>query len=272
MEKSLRPNITKLQEVGFSNEDISGIISANSAPFRFNIVSKIDFWMEVLGSVENLSVVLKARGAALISSSLENVIMPNISFLREHCGLSTRQIVRLIKSCPKLISSKPEFVKRVAERAEELGIDRSSVYFIEALIAVSTVSKRTIDARLNNLRNIGFSQEEVALLISRYPLTLTKSEKLVARKMEFLMKEAGCNKLHVIRNPFLFCCNLENRLIPRNIVRKLLMSKGIRVLTFATFANVSDQKFVERFILPYENVIPGLHRAFADAGSTEAIN
>ncbi|XP_078150237.1 transcription termination factor MTERF8, chloroplastic-like [Carex rostrata] len=272
VEKNWKPNIAKLQELGFSIEDISGIIARNPFIFRFNIVSKIDFWIEVLGSVENLSVVLKARGAALISSSLENVIMPNISFLREHCGLSTRQIVRLIKSCPKLLSSKPEFVKRVAERAEELGIDRSSVYFLEALIAVSTVSQRTIDARLNNLRNIGFSQEEVALLISRYPLTLTKSEKLVARKIEFLMKEAGCNKLHVIRNPFLFCSNLENRLIPRNIVRKILMLKGIRVPAFATFAIRSDEKFVERFILPYENVIPGLHRAFADAGSTEAIN
>ena len=86
------------------------------------------------------------------------------------------------------------------------------------------------------------------------------------------MKEAGCDKLHVIRNPFLFSCHLENRLIPRNIVRKLLMLKGIPVPKFATFAKPSDEKFVERFILPYEHVIPGLHRAFADAGSTEAIN
>ncbi|XP_078150238.1 uncharacterized protein LOC144545544 [Carex rostrata] len=272
VEKSLRPNITKLQEVGFSNEDISGIISANSAPFRFNIVSKIDFWMGVLESVDNLSVVLKARGVALIASSLENVIMPNLSFLLENCGLSTRQIVRVIRQSPQLISSRPEYVKRIVERIDELGIDRSSASFVEALISVSTVSEHTVDAKLNNLRNIGFSQEEVARLISRFPSLLTKSEKLVARKMEFLMKEAGCDKLHVIRNPFLFCCNLENRLIPRNIVRKILMLKGIPVPKFATFAKPSDEKFVERFILPYENVIPGLHRAFADAASTEPIN
>ena len=173
-----------------------------------------------------------------------------------------------------MISSRSEYVKRVVERVDELGIDRSSLHFIEALIAVSSVSERTIDARLNNLRNIGFSLEEVALLIGKFPSLLTKSEKLVARKMEFLMKEAGCDKLHVIRNPFLFLLQLGEPADSRNIVRKLLLSKGLPVanLKFATFARPSDEKFVKKFVLPYEHVIPGLHRAFADAGSTEAID
>ncbi|XP_078150418.1 transcription termination factor MTEF18, mitochondrial-like [Carex rostrata] len=269
VEKNWRPNIAKLQEVGFSMEDISGIISVNPDLFGFNFVSKIDFWMEVLGSVENLSVVLKVWRGGLIARSLEKVIMPNLSFLQENCGLSTRQIVRVIKSSPKLLTSKPEFVKRVPERVEELGIARSSGSFCSALIAVSCMSERTIDAKLNNLRNIGFSQEEVTLLISKAPLLLKISEKSMGRKMEFLMKEAGCDKLHVIRNPFLFNCGLENRLIPRNLVRKLLMSKGLPVanLKFASFARPSDENFVEKFILPNEHAIPGLHRAYADASA-----
>ncbi|XP_078150235.1 transcription termination factor MTERF15, mitochondrial-like [Carex rostrata] len=274
VEKNWRPNITKLQEVGFSMEDISGIISVNPDLFGFNFVSKIEFWMGFLGSVENLSVVLKVWRGGLIASSLEKVIMPNLSFLLKDCGLSTLQIVRVIKSSPKLLSSKLEFVKRVPERVEELGIARSSASFCDALIAVSSMSESSIDAKVNNLRNIGFSQEEVALLISKYPLLLKKSEKSVVRKMEFLMKEAGCDKLHVIRNPFFLGCSLENRLIPRNIVRKILISKGLPVanLKFATFARPSDEKFVEKFILPYEHVIPGLHRAYADAGRIEGID
>ncbi|XP_078150234.1 uncharacterized protein LOC144545541 [Carex rostrata] len=274
VEKNWKPNIAKLQELGFSIKDISGIMTRNTFIFRGNFVSKINFWMGVLGSVENLSVVLNVWRGALIASSLENVIMPNISFLREHCGLSTRQIVRLIKSGPKLLSSKPEFVKRVAERAEELGIDRSSASFVGALIAINCLNQRTIDARLNNLRSLGFSPEEVAVLISKYPLLLKKKEKLLGRKLEFLMKEAGCNKLHVIQNPSLLTLSLENRLIPRNTVRKLLMSKGLSVanLSFATFAILTDKQFVEKFVLPYEPAIPGLHRAFADAGTIEGID
>ncbi|XP_078153236.1 uncharacterized protein LOC144548445 [Carex rostrata] len=274
VEKNWRPNIAKLQQLGFSMEDISGIIVCNPALFVSNFVLKIDIWMRILGSKENLSVVLKRWGSgAVIGSSMENVIMPNLSFLRKQYGLSNDQLIRLMKSAG-LISFNRAAVKRVAERVEELGIDRSSAYFVEALIAVSSMSQHTLDAKINNLRNIGLSQEEVALLISKSPSLLTKSEKLVARKMEFLIKEAGCDKLHVIRNPFLFCCGLENRLIPRNIVRKLLKSKGLPVadLSFATFANPSDEKFVEKYVLPYEPVIPGLHRAFADAGRIEGID
>ncbi|XP_078161451.1 transcription termination factor MTERF15, mitochondrial-like [Carex rostrata] len=267
VEKNWKPNIAKLQEVGFSIEDISGIIASSPSLFRFNCASKIEFWIGVLGSVENLYVVLKTRDGALISSSLEKVILPRLSYLKQQCGLSNHQVARLIKSNPRLISARPDVFEKVVERALELGVAPSSGTFINALIVVSTQNKHNIDARLNNLRNLGFSQEEVELMIRKKPTVLAVPEKIVGSKMEFLMKEAGCDKLHVIQNPVLFTYSLEKRLIPRNLVRKLLMSKGLPVanLKFSTIVNPSNEKFVNKFILPYENIIPGLHQAYADA-------
>jgi mTERF domain-containing protein len=56
------------------------------------------------------------------------------------------------------------------------------------------------------------------------------SEEMVGRKMEFLIKEAGCDKLHLVRNKVLLTLSLEKRLIPpRSLVRKLLESKGLPV-------------------------------------------
>ncbi|XP_078162004.1 transcription termination factor MTEF18, mitochondrial-like [Carex rostrata] len=268
VEKNWRPNIGKLQELGFSTEFISGLISRNPHLFRFNFLPKLDFWMEFLGSVESLSVVLKVWGGAPLGSNWENVIMPNLSFLQEECGLSPRQIVRLMKSAPRVISYRPEIVKMKAEKAAGLVNARSSGIFTDALIVVCCLSQHTIDARLNNLRNLGLSLKEVDYLVGKAPLLLTKTEEMIGRKMEFLMKEAGIDKLHVIRNPFLLMSSLENRLIPRNLVRKLLMSKGLpgANLKFASFIRPSDKEFVEKFVLPHENAIPDLHRAYADAG------
>jgi hypothetical protein len=102
-EKSLKPNVAKLQEIGFSVEEIPGIISRSPSEFLFNFVPKIDFWMKALGSVENLSVVLK-RCASILHMDLEKIVVPILSFLQEQCCRSPTQIVQLIKSGPRLIT------------------------------------------------------------------------------------------------------------------------------------------------------------------------
>ncbi|XP_078172801.1 transcription termination factor MTERF8, chloroplastic-like [Carex rostrata] len=272
VENNMRPNIAHLKELGFSIEDISGIMSRYPILLRFNIVEKLDSWLGVLGSVDYLSVVMK-RQPGVIQSSFENVTMPNVSFLQEQCGLSVRQIVQLIKTCPRLIKSKTEILKMKAEEADQLGVARSSGTFVQALTIVYFLSQDTIDSRLNNFRNLGLSHEEVALMISKAPYLLSKLEKETGRTMEFLINEAGCSKIDLVRNPSLLMYSLEKRLIPRCIVRKLLMSEGLPVSHSAliSFMNKTETCFVEKFILPYEHVIPGLHQAYADASDGKIV-
>ena len=85
--------------------------------------------------------------------------------------------------------------------------------------------------------------------------------------MDFLIKEAVCDKLHVVRNPFLLNLSLEKRLIPRVLIRKLLESKGFPVKALASCVGLNEVRFVEKFVLPYEHAIPGLHQAYRDACS-----
>ncbi|KAJ4743727.1 Mitochondrial transcription termination factor-like [Rhynchospora pubera] len=266
VERNLRPNVAKLQEVGFSIHDISSIISRNPNLFKFNFAPKIDFWFGVLGSVENLSVAIR-RPHNFLTMNLEKAILPNLYFLKDHCGFSPSQIVRLIRSAPGVVGCSTESLKKKAQRADKLGIARSSGMFLYALITISKLSQHTIDRRLNNLKSLGLSQEEVNLIVSKDPLLLGLKEKLVSSKMEFLLKDAGCDKLDVVQNPTLLNLSLENRLIPRNVVRKLLMSKGSPPANYKLISLVTptEKKFVEKYVLPYEHVIPGLHRAYADA-------
>lgn len=255
----------KLLEIGLSIEDISGIISRCPKLFLYKIVPKIDFWMEALGSLENMSVVLK-YAPFLLGHNLEKVLVPNLFLLQKQCGLSVCQIVRLIKCAPRLMASRPEAMKINVTRAEELGVRCPSPMFVYAFI-VSSLNKRTVDAKLNNLKCLGFSAEEISALVSKLPLVLRISTEMMRCKVEFLLKEVGCDKLHLVSTPYLLTLSLEKRLIPRSLVQKLLKLKGFPVANqkFASIVVLPDKRFVEKFVLPYEPVIPGLHQAYADA-------
>ncbi|XP_078150279.1 transcription termination factor MTEF18, mitochondrial-like [Carex rostrata] len=272
VEKNWRPNVAKLQEVGISIEDISCIISHSPKAFQSNFVSKVDFWKRVLGSVENLTLVLK-RSATLLQSNLEKAIVPNLSFLEEQCGLSVCQIAQLIKCQPRFIMSSTEVLNMRAKRAEELGVSRSSQMFVYALLVVG-LNQRIIDARLTNLKSLGFSQDEVTTLVSKSPMVLTITEEMIRSKIQFIIKDAGCDKLHVVRNPSVLSLSLEKRLIPRSLVLKLLKSKGLPVAKrgFLFLARQTEKNFLEKIVLSYEHTIPGLHRAYTDAvsGKTSA--
>ncbi|XP_078151287.1 transcription termination factor MTEF18, mitochondrial-like [Carex rostrata] len=270
VEKKWRPNIAKLLELGFSIEDISDIIADNPYIFQKNFVPKIDFLLGILGSVENLSVILKAtKNSFFIRSSLDKVFIPNLSFLQEHCGFSPSQLMQIMISAPAMMSFRHDVFKMEVERAEELGVARSSGTFINALLTVCYQKQCTIDAKLDNLTSIGFSQEEVALMIRKTPMLLRVPEKLVISKMEYLIKEADFDKIDVVKYPALLAYSLENRLIPRTIVKKLLMVKELPVAykKFGNFIQLSEEKFLNKFILPYEHAIPGLSRAYADAST-----
>jgi mTERF domain-containing protein, mitochondrial len=275
VENSWRPAVAKLQEIGLSIEDISSIISDNPSMFRLNIVPKLDFWKQYLCSVKNPYAFLR-NSPAMFRSNLEKVVMPNLSFLQEECGLSVRQILQLTISSPRWISSNPETLKMTAKRADQLGVRRSSPMFVYALITVGSLNRCTVDARLNNLRRLGFSQEEVNSIVSKLPVVLRIPEELIGRKLEFLVKEAGSDKPYLLSNVSLFTYSLEKRLIPRNQVRKLLKLKGLPVANFkfATFINPTEQRFLKKFILPYEPAIPGLHQAYTDAcaGDVRGLN
>ncbi|XP_078149150.1 transcription termination factor MTERF15, mitochondrial-like [Carex rostrata] len=274
VEKCLKPRISELEEIGFSPSEISLLFSVCPTMFQSTkLKQKVQFWLGIFGSVEKLLCAFK-EGNYLLGVNLDNAVIPNITFLQEQCGLSACQISQLVKSSPRRITSKPEVFKMYVKRAKELGISPPSNTFVYALIVVGGLNQSTVDARLCHLKSLGLSHEEVTLLITKCPNVLEKTEKNIGQKMEFLLKQAGCGKIDVIKNPSLLTFSLEKRLIPRSLVQKLLKSRGIPVANnaFASFMMLNEKRFLEKYVLPYQETVPGLHQTYIDAcaGKTAA--
>jgi mTERF domain-containing protein len=89
VERTLAPIVTGLTGLGLSHTEIARIVPLAPRSFRCrSIVSNLPYFLSLYGSYEDLLRALK-HGACFLSSDLERVVKPNVTFLRE-CRLRNR--------------------------------------------------------------------------------------------------------------------------------------------------------------------------------------
>lgn len=259
-----------LQKAGFSEPEIARLISVN--PFflhRKNVQTKIEFLGTLFRSKEDLFKAM-IKNTYLLCSNLDKRIMPNVSYLRA-CGLSNDQISYLISHNHRLITRRLDSIKSCVQKAIELGFAVESGMFQFALQSTSRMSRATIDAKFKAMRSFGFSEAEISSAIMKTPQLLFLSVDNIKSKLDFFLKKAGCELSYVINHPKIICYSFEKRLIPRNHVLQALKSEGLPKRKYGLFycMVISDRKFMDKFILPYQAEIPDLNQVYISACSVK---
>ncbi|KAI0507026.1 hypothetical protein KFK09_013144 [Dendrobium nobile] len=263
VETTLKPKMIALKKFGFSESEILQLVSKNPVfLIHGGIQSKIKFWRGFLGSKENLLHAL-LRGKRLICSNLDTNIIPKISFLRD-CGFLDNQIASMINNNPNFIVMSLDSIKRLKNRAEELGFSYGSGAFCSVMVSLCQISRATMESKLKLLGSFGWSEAEVSSVIRKAPLLLETSEKKMKKMMDFLVKRAGCEPSFVMKHPRLLMFSLERRMVPRQYVLQLLKSKDLikRKLSFYSFMTISEKKFLEKYILSYGEKMPDLYQVY----------
>ena len=72
---------------------------------------------------------------------------------------------------------------------------------------------------------------------------------------------------YVLNRPALISYSIERRLMPRHYVIRILKAKGLlsKEIDFYSAVCITEEKFLEKFILPYNKSFPGLIDAYAAA-------
>ncbi|TVU28525.1 hypothetical protein EJB05_20046, partial [Eragrostis curvula] len=267
IDRSLAPISAKLRALGLSPSQIARLAQIASRYFLCrSFVSKVRFWLPLFGSPERL---LQASdwNYWLLTSDLEKVVEPNVAFLKQ-CGLSADDIAKLLVAAPRLVTMHPEYVQDAVRRATQLGVAPGSQMFRHALSTAGCIGQEKVDAKIAVLRKtLGWSQEELNLAVSKAPRILVASEERLRRNAEFLVNEVGLPPQYIARRSVLLMYSLERRLVPRHVVVKVLKEKGL-VDQDRCFFNVvapTEDKFLEKFVAPYEESIPGLADAYESA-------
>ncbi|VAI41784.1 unnamed protein product [Triticum turgidum subsp. durum] len=273
VDKTLAPVVDGLTGLGLSRSDIASLILLTPGGFRRRaIVSRLQYYLPLFGSFDNLLRLLKRGGSHLLWADLDKVVKPNVVFLRE-CGLGDCDIAKLCIRMPRLLTTNPEHVGAMVTCAEKLGVPCGSGMLRQALQAVAFLSEEKIAAKVDYLKNtFRWSDAEACVAVRKYPSVLRKSKESLKLRSEFLVSEVGLEPVSIAHQPVVLSLSLEGRLRPRYYVIKFLKENGLlhRDPSFFTAVKITEKVFVEKLISPHKEAAPHLAEDYATACKGEA--
>ncbi|WOL08655.1 hypothetical protein Cni_G17408 [Canna indica] len=263
VEKTLAPKLQSLRDFGFSESHLVDFLSSEPGAINFNVhrglLPKLKFWESILGSRERFLKHAK-RKWRFLSFSIEKVVRPNLTFLRDECGIPEERVSLVLRMNTSFIVLRPDSLRTLVLRADALGIPRQSKMFLWILNFLHLVNEERYEAKVKFMKNFGWSDSEFSAAVVKFPSFLCLSEGMLRRKMDFLVNQIGFTPLYIAHRPALLMYSLEKRVIPRFHVIEMLKSKGIWTpkQQLYSFYSMSNAKFMERFVTPYKEKVPQL--------------
>uniref|UniRef100_I1Q0U2 mTERF family protein n=1 Tax=Oryza glaberrima TaxID=4538 RepID=I1Q0U2_ORYGL len=271
VESNLARRVDELGSLGLSRSQIARLVPLALTCFRSSSVgTNLGFWLQIVGSFDKILKALRMN-SSLLGSDLEKMVKPNLELLKQ-CGMS--DVASFPLNTSRLFTANPNYLRDAVARVEELGLDRSSRMFRHGLIAVALTSKESVARKIQLMEELGFSRDELLMIIRKAPQLVASSEEKIRQAAEFLKRDVGLEGWYIAHRPVLFLYSLERRLLPRHHLLKVLRMKGLLdcELDYYNTAAMSERKFVRKFVDPYKCHIPGLADAYTSSCAGETAN
>ncbi|XP_024015433.1 transcription termination factor MTERF4, chloroplastic [Eutrema salsugineum] len=261
-EKCIGPKLQFLQSRGASSSELTEIFS--KVPKILGIKKDkafsvyYDFIKEVI-EADKSSKYVKLCHSSPEGSQQENKLR-NVLALRE-LGVPQKLLFSMLISNFGSVTGKERFEESV-KKVVDMGIDPTTLKFVDALHAVYQMSDKTIEEKVNvyksfgfdvedvwamfkkwpkfliyseqkivdsieTLLGLGFTRDESAMMCKRFPQLLGLSAESVEKKTEFLVKKMNWPLKALVLFPPVFGYSMEKRIVPRCNVIKALLSKGL---------------------------------------------
>ncbi|XP_074559148.1 uncharacterized protein LOC141815087, partial [Curcuma longa] len=161
VEKTLAPKFRAFEDFGFSPSDIVHLVRSNPKATKYKheyTVSKIEFWLDLLGSKDALVKLFKYN-CWFLGYSIKKKIQPNLELLRE-CGVDGQKLAFLLRFHTMFITRKVDTLKSLISRVEDLGVPRTSGMFHCALFALCMVSPEKFKMQMKLFQSFGWSEDD----------------------------------------------------------------------------------------------------------------
>ncbi|XP_042013929.1 uncharacterized protein LOC121762189 [Salvia splendens] len=257
--EGIKSRLKVFQDLGLSSEEIAKMISGYQKILHSSMTNKIIpnllLLKGLVGSNDDVARLLK-RCLWFVVTDLEKTLIPNVEIVKS-CGIPMEHILHLVYAHPRGFLIKPDIMRKSVDKAIEIGVPRTSIIFIYAVSVFSYTSQGMWEVKLETLRDLGFSDDEIFKMFRTQPHVFSASGNKLKSKVELLLATGKYNVSSIVAFPLALGFSVEKRIEPRIQILKLLESRNLikKWPCLATVLRPSDAEFIEKFIRPYYDEI-----------------
>ncbi|WOK99118.1 hypothetical protein Cni_G07830 [Canna indica] len=260
-EKILKPKLEFYQEIGLDGAALPKILAASPWPLLRSLkkllVPNVNFLKSILGTNKGVVAAIKHSPALIIEDFGKNVL-PRIEALRAN-GASDTVIVTLLKTYGNAFNRNSPRFAEAFEAIMELGVPPSTAMFAHALGVFVQLPVKRWEEKVDNLRCLGWSQDQILLAFARHPYIARTSAQKIKKNMKFLEEKLGWGPEYLSMYPVLLSLSMEKRLMPRFAVLHILKSKGLLKANLAANQFIMvNERFLRKFVTPHQEGTPDI--------------
>ncbi|KAA0038915.1 transcription termination factor MTERF5 [Cucumis melo var. makuwa] len=253
---NLKPKFEFLQEIGFVGPLLPKLIVSSPRILHRSLDSQLKpsffFCKEILESDEQVTAAIR-HSPWLLTSDFKGILKSNIDVLAS--GVPSRKIVKLIVMNSRTIMQTVDRMIEVVKTVKELGIEPKAGMFVYALRVRSSMSDSSWKKKINVMKSLGWSENEIFSAFKKYPLfSLFRGENEGYCRFLFQHCKVGsriCN--------FLPCVlQVVNRQARYKILEILKVKNLVKNKKIAAAFMEWERRFVERYVVKHLDEIPNL--------------
>ncbi|GMH10241.1 hypothetical protein Nepgr_012082 [Nepenthes gracilis] len=270
--QNLAPKIEYLIECGFTGSLLPEIVLLCPYMLRRSLAVRLkptfEFLRKYVGTNERALVAIK-RSPLLLQFNIEKNMQSNVEYLIKE-GMPSCSISRLIITQPTCLLQNIDKVAHKVETVKKFGIHPSTRGFVDAFRVMVSMSELTWKKKVEVLKSLGWSEEDVIDTFVRSPLSLARSEEKLRSVMDFYVNTVKIEPKSIIAQPMLLGFSLNRRLIPRFNVLKILEEKNLlNNKKPASILAKSEKDFVNTYIFKNLKELPILLEIYPGCKGTE---
>ncbi|KAL8514070.1 hypothetical protein ACS0TY_013254 [Phlomoides rotata] len=152
---------------------------------KSNIIPSLSVLKDLLGSDYDVARLLR-KSAWPLSQNLENTLLPNVEFLKS-VGVPMERILFIVSVYPRSLLTKPDVMRKSAEKTKEMGFSESSRMFVRALRIIASMSKGMWEVKLQSFQDMGFSESDTFTMFKNSPNVFSISMKKIEKVKQLLL-------------------------------------------------------------------------------------
>ncbi|XP_065867280.1 uncharacterized protein [Euphorbia lathyris] len=184
---NLKPKFEYLVKMGFEGELLPHIILSNTDITRVSLASQIKPSVQCLrlflDSDEKLLMAIK-RAPWLLSQNVKILLKQNVDVLVKE-GVPDHAVERLFILYPICILRNPDKLISAVNSVKNLGFETTDTMFIHAFKVMLQMSESTWKKKIEVMKSMGFSEDDILKAFKRCPQCLSYSEENIRKTMHF---------------------------------------------------------------------------------------